>query len=80
MDSPEKIDVLVAFIGHNIVPKIIRWRQKKYLIKNVNLTYQEKIGQQPIFCFAVSDKNDNYFDIAYYPTDQHWEIRNLQWS
>ncbi len=79
-NQPEKIDVLVAFIGNKISPKIIRWQNKKYLIKKINLYYEEKVGNQPIHCFAVSDNHNNVFDIAYSPQTSHWELRNLHWQ
>lgn len=80
LNSPENIDVIASFVGGKITPKIIRWHNKRYLIKQINLTYEEKIGQNNVYCFAVSDIHDNVFDIAYNPINSHWRIRNHQWS
>lgn len=80
LNSPENIDVIASFVNGKITPKILRWRDKKYLIKQINLKYEERLGKNPIHCFAVSDTNDNVFDIAYSPTNSSWQLRNHQWS
>lgn len=78
--TPENIDIIASFVNGKISPKVLRWHNKKYLIKQINLTYEEKIGKNNVYCFAVSDTNDNVFDLAYYPTTCHWQIRNFQYS
>ena len=80
LNSPENIDVIASFVGGKISPKIIRWREKKYLIKQINLYYEERIGKNIVYCFAISDTSDNVFDLAYYPLNSTWQLRSLQWS
>lgn len=79
LNQPQNIDVLTAFIGNKIEPKMFRWQNKKYLIKKINLYYEEKVGGQPIHCFSVSDSHGNVFDIAYHNQTNRWQLRNLNW-
>lgn len=78
--EPEKIDVIASFVNGTISPKVLRWHNKKYYIKQINLTYEEKIGKNSVYCFAISDTNDNVFDLAYYPQTSRWTIRDIQYN
>ena len=58
----DPIDVVVSFSQNRVIPKIMRWNEKDYQIKTINLVHTAKDGSKKIFYFSVSDLS-NYFKL-----------------
>ncbi len=69
----EKIDALVWFKNGKIFPRIFTWKQKKYKIKNISYTWQERRGQELITYFSVNTGIDLY-QISFNNTIFSWRI------
>lgn len=72
----DPIDVMVAFKDNRVLPKAMRWNQRDYKIKNVNLVHTAREGAKRVFFFSVSDA-DNYFKLKLDPTSLEWRLVEL---
>jgi hypothetical protein len=72
----DPIDVMVAFKDNRVLPKAMRWNQRDYKIKNVNLVHSAREGAKRVFFFSVSDA-DNYFNRKLDPTSLEWRLGEL---
>jgi hypothetical protein len=72
----DPIDVMVAFKDNRVLPKAMRWNQRDYKIKNVNLVHSAREGAKRVFFFSVSDA-DNYFKLKLDPTSLEWRLVEL---
>ena len=52
MDS---VEVIAAFNKNGLIPRILKWGQRRYKILQVNLVHTIKEGVVRIYFFSVSD-------------------------
>ena len=67
----DPIDVTVDFIGNRVIPRAIRWDNRVYKMKKVNLVYPTNEDGKQIFYFAVSDQT-NFMTLRL-------DAKNLKW-
>lgn len=72
----DPIDVMVSFQNNQIIPQKMRWNQRNYTIKTVNLVHTAREGQKRIFYFSVSD-TANYFKLKLDPEFLEWRLVEL---
>ncbi len=72
----DPIDVIVNFTGKRVAPKVFKWNDKEYQIKQVNLVHHSQEGSKRIFYFSVSDLT-NYFKLRFDPVLLEWHIVEL---
>jgi hypothetical protein len=72
----DPIDVLVSFKDNRVFPHTMRWNQKDYKIKDVNLVHSAREGSKRVFFFSVSDSN-NYFKLKLDPEVLEWRLVEL---
>lgn len=59
-----------------VVPTYFKWRNKTYAIEKINLVHRERMGNDTMYYFSVSD-NANYFRLAFFTGDLSWRIEEL---
>jgi hypothetical protein len=70
----EQIRVAVIFgPGNRVAPVWFDWRRRKYTVKEVTYTWQERQGEATILHFAVTDGAD-LFELAYNAHSQLWAL------
>ncbi|MEK7158432.1 MAG: hypothetical protein AAB733_02590 [Patescibacteria group bacterium] len=72
----QPIDVLVAFSKDKVQPKVFRWQNQKYHIKDIHLIHSAKRGQSHIYYFSVS-YNTQYFKISFDSTMLTWMLEEV---
>lgn len=74
----ENIRVAVIFgPGSSIRPVWFDWRRRKYEIREVTYTWQERQGDATILHFAVSD-GVNLFELAYDAAGRVWALAAVE--
>lgn len=69
----DSIDVLASFSGQHITPLKIKWNNRDYQIKSVNLIHTAREGRKKLFYFSVSD-NSNYFKLQLDGETMEWHL------
>lgn len=72
----DPIDVIVSFSDNRVLPRRMRWNQRNYDIKRVNLVHSAKEGHKRVFYFSVSDST-NYFKLKLDPEHLEWHLVEL---
>ncbi len=72
----DPIDVTVTFKDNRVFPRVMRWNQRDYPIKNVNLVHTSREGTKRVFFFSVSDTK-NYFKLRLDPEFLEWRLVEL---
>lgn len=70
------IKVGAVFAGSTIVPKWFIWEGRKYNIKSVDYTWNDKQGQEKLFLFSVSDGANSY-ELAYNTVRLNWTLNKI---
>jgi hypothetical protein len=69
-------DVRVAVIfgpGNSIRPVWFDWRRRKYEVREVTYTWQEREGEATLLRFAVSD-GANLFELTFNSVNRIWSL------
>jgi hypothetical protein len=69
-------DIRVAVIfgpGTRVAPVWFDWRRRKYTVREITYSWQERQGEATVFHFAVSSGND-LFELAYNAQSQLWAL------
>lgn len=72
----DPIDVDVAFKDNRVIPRAMKWNQRDYPIKTVNLVHTAREGAKRVFYFSVSDLT-NYFKLKLDPEFLEWRLVEL---
>jgi hypothetical protein len=73
-------DIRVAVIfgpGTAIRPVWFDWRRRKYAVREVTYSWQERQGEATILHFAVSD-GANLFELAYDTAKRTWGLAAVE--
>lgn len=74
----EPVRVVADFSGTKVRPlAFIRDTGRRYDITSVNLVYRRRVGDRPVWCFAVSDAA-NTFVLSYDPGSLQWILEEVQ--
>lgn len=69
----ERIEVLAYFKNARIFPRVFIWNNKRYRIRNITYSWQERLGQQVINFFSVDTGSDLY-QISFNNTTYRWQL------
>jgi len=69
----EPVEVNVSFLHHRTTPKRMKWQERYYDIKKVNLVHATREGTKKIFYFSVSDLL-NYFKLKFDTETLEWRL------
>ncbi len=67
----DPVDVTVDFIGNRVRPRAIRWDDRVYKMKKVNLIHPTNEEGKRVFYFSVSD-SANFMKLRL-------DTKNLEW-
>ncbi|MBU0645987.1 hypothetical protein KJ611_00720 [Patescibacteria group bacterium] len=72
----DPVDVIVSFSDNRVRPKKLRWDQREYEIKQVNLIHTATEGAKRLFFFSVSDET-NFFKLRLDTELLEWRLVEL---
>lgn len=72
----EPIEIIVEFRAGQVLPRVFKWRGKKYNIEKINMVHKERQGNEKIYYFSVSD-NANFFRLAFSTRDLSWRLEKI---
>ena len=72
----QTIKVGAVFKGDQIVPKWFMWEGTKYIIKDVNYNWLDKVGREKLHCFSVTDGTNN-FEISFHAEKTLWRLDKI---
>ncbi len=72
----EPVEVLAVFKKDMVYPNLIRWNNKVYKIKKLNMVHHVLNGDAMIHYFSVSD-NFNFFKLAFNSKNLKWTLEQL---
>jgi hypothetical protein len=73
----EPIAVDCIFKNPGILPRMFSWRAKTYRIAKINGRWQRREGKFIIYCFAVSDENNNNYEIELNTESMDWQLLRI---
>lgn len=71
IDDP--VDMIVSFDQNRVIPKRMRWDNRIYNLKTVNLVHTAREGAKRVFYFSVSDLT-NSFKLKLDPESLEWRL------
>jgi len=72
----EPVDVLVLFTGGRIRPYAFRWKNRRYAVEKVSLSYSARDGLTRLFYFAVCSGVTSY-KLCFDSSTMRWELVEL---
>jgi len=60
-----------------MLPRMFLWRSKTYRIAKINGRWQRREGKFLIYCFAVSDENNNGYELEFNTEDMKWQLLRI---
>ncbi|MDO8593093.1 MAG: hypothetical protein Q7R92_05005 [bacterium] len=75
----EPVEVLVKFNQAKVEPAFFKWRGKTYRVEKINLVHKERLGNDKIYYFSVSDEV-NFFRLAFSTRDLSWRLEELYYE
>ncbi|MFA6522735.1 MAG: hypothetical protein WCT24_04050 [Patescibacteria group bacterium] len=72
----DPIDVVVQFLQNRVRPTHVRWGQRVYDLKQVNLVHGAREGRKQIFYFSVSD-SANFMKLRLDTETLEWRLVEL---
>lgn len=75
----EPVEVLVKFNQTKVEPTFFKWRGKTYRVEKINMVHKERLGNDKIYYFSVSD-NANFFRLAFSTADLSWKLEELYYD
>ena len=73
----EKIKMIAAFDSGRISPKVFKWQNRDYKIKNIAIYYTEKVGISLNHCFGVETEAGTIFKIDFNDKSLLWTLREI---
>ena len=73
----DKVKVLAAFENGKIIPKVFRWQNRDYKIKEINIVYQEREGRSVNYFFGVETVDGNIFKLKYNDEKLTWWVNEV---
>jgi hypothetical protein len=72
----ESVDVITVFKKNQFYPAILKWKNKVYKIKNVNMVHRSAQGQDLVHYFSVSD-DLHFFRLAFNTNNLQWRLEQV---
>jgi hypothetical protein len=73
----EKVKVLAAFENGKILPKVFKWQNRDYKIKEIALYYTEKDGASINHCFGIETVDGGIFKIELNDKSLVWTLQEV---
>ena len=75
-DINESVDVITVFKKNQVYPAILKWKNRVYKIKKVNMVHSAEEGKALIHYFSVSD-DLHFFRLAFNSLDLKWSLEQV---
>jgi hypothetical protein len=75
-DINEFVDVITVFKKNQVYPAILKWKNRVYRIKNVNMVHHSSEGKALIHYFSVSD-DLHFFRLAFNTSSLQWMLEQV---
>ena len=73
----QPVDVLIAFKnGGRPEPMVFKWGNRYYQVRKVNLIHTERVGQEKIYYFSVSD-DANAYRLSFRSESLAWRLEEM---
>jgi len=72
----EPVEVLVAFRKERPEPMVFKWGNRYYQVRKVNLIHTERVGQEKIYYFSVSDEA-NAYRLSFRSESLAWRLEEM---
>lgn len=72
----ELIEAIVIFKNGKLLPQSFIWKERKYLVEQVNLEHQKKQGTSTLFCYSVSAQGNSY-ELSFDNVNLIWKLERL---
>ena len=69
----EFIEVVAIFRKGRAFPHSFKWKDRKYVVEQVNLEHQEKRGNSTLFCYSVSASGNSY-ELSFDNVNLTWNL------
>jgi hypothetical protein len=70
------IKVGAVFKGSTIIPKWFIWEDRKYNVKSIDYTWEDRQGEEKQIMFAVSDGTNTY-ELVYNTIRMNWTLEKI---
>lgn len=68
----EPVDVMAAFLGGRLVPRLFKWHGRRYAIKEVTSMWTDLEGQFRRYFYAVTTDAPNLYELVFSTKDLRW--------
>lgn len=75
----KKVKIIALFEAGKVVPKILRYGNRDYKVKEVSLAYQEREGRSVNYYFGVETDGGSVFKLRYNDAQLDWWLEEV-WS
>jgi len=75
----KKIKVIALFENGKIIPKVFRYSNRDYRVREISLTYDERVGRAKNYFFGVETEDGNVFKLKYNDENLTWWLNEI-WS
>ena len=70
------IKVAVVFEGDKVLPRWFVWENRKYDVKEINYTWNDRQGAEDLRWFSVTDGTNNY-ELAFNAKRLVWKLNKI---
>lgn len=75
-DIKEQIAVAAVFKNGHALPHSFVWKNRKYLVDQINLEHTEKRGDNILFCFSLTSSG-NFYELSFDNINLVWKLEKI---
>lgn len=72
----EFIEVVAVFRNGKAFPYSFKWKERKYVVEQINLEHQERQGRSTLFCYSVSAAGNSY-ELSFDNENLVWKLEKV---
>lgn len=72
----ELVEVVAVFCQGQAFPHSFKWKERKYVVEQINLEHQEKQGRSTLFCYSVSAGGNSY-ELSFNNESLVWKLERI---
>lgn len=73
----KKVKMMALFEDGKIVPKVFRYSNREYKVKEINLAYQERDGRSINYYFGIETEDGNVMKLRYNDERLTWWLDEI---
>jgi len=75
----QKIKMMALFDGGKIIPKVFKWQNRDYKVKEISICYEEREGRSINYYFGIETADGNVMKLRYNDEKLTWWLDEI-WS